>query len=44
MMTRKRFIKLLMSQGYSRNGANRLADEARAVMCSMQSFIMLMQE
>ena len=27
-MTRKRFIKLMMSQGYDRNGANRLADEA----------------
>lgn len=25
-MTRKRFIKLLMSQGYSRNGANAMAD------------------
>ena len=25
-MTRKRFIKLLMSKGYSRNGANEIAD------------------
>lgn len=26
-MTRKRFIKLLMAKGYSRNAANELADE-----------------
>ncbi len=29
MMTRKRFIKLLMSQGYDRNGANEIADKVR---------------
>lgn len=27
-MTRKRFIKLLMAEGYSRNGANDIADDA----------------
>lgn len=26
-MTRKRFVKLLMAEGYSRNGANEIADE-----------------
>ena len=29
-MTRKRFIKLLMSQGYDRNGANAMAEFVRA--------------
>lgn len=29
-MTRKRFIKLLMSQGYDRNKANEIANEARS--------------
>ena len=29
MMTRKRFVKLLMSQGYDRNGANAMADIVR---------------
>ena len=27
-MTRKRFVKLLMAEGYSRNSANEIADEA----------------
>lgn len=26
-MTRKRFVKLLMAEGYSRNGANEIADK-----------------
>lgn len=29
-MTRKRFTKLLMAQGYSRNKANRIAEEISA--------------
>lgn len=29
--SRKRFIKLLMSKGYDRNTANRIAEEARAL-------------
>ena len=29
-MTRKRFTKLLMAQGYSRNEANRIAEEISA--------------
>ena len=33
-MTRKRFIKLLMSRGYSRNEANTLAADARR--CGMK--------
>ena len=29
-MTRKRFIKLLMAEGYSRNEANQIAEDVRA--------------
>lgn len=29
-MTRKRFVKLLMAEGYSRNGANEIAEEVLA--------------
>ena len=28
-MTRKRFIKLLMAEGYSRNSANKIAEDVR---------------
>ena len=28
-MTRKRFVKLLMAEGYSRNSANKIADDLR---------------
>lgn len=36
-MTRKRFVKLLMSQGYSRNKANGAADIAIAVYPSYEA-------
>lgn len=29
-MTRKRFVKLLMAEGYSRNSANKIADDVLA--------------
>lgn len=35
-MTRKRFVKLLMSQGYSRNGANEIAIASRAIKDSYE--------
>lgn len=28
-MTRKRFVKLLMAEGFSRNGANKIAEDVR---------------
>ena len=37
-MTRKRFVKLMMARGYDRNGANKLADEARRTNQSYQAY------
>ena len=38
-MTRKRFVKLLMADGWSRNGANAVAQIARAKGVSYQTAI-----
>lgn len=37
-MTRKRYIKLLMSRGYDRNQAQREAEQARKVSSGLLAF------
>lgn len=42
-MTRKRFVKLLMAEGYSRNKANSLARETIAGGCTYEFQLLLLR-